>query len=103
MQKTYIYKYFGNDIFISFQWNKLNVAIVALYLEVHNNRNFLARTRNQPGIGFLALVLGIEIFELPGNWFWKIYIFLREPGSSGLTCGQTRKFLVSPGCSSFKI
>jgi hypothetical protein len=67
-------------------------------LEVDRNRNFLAGTRNLPGIRFLLPVPGFEIFDLPGScfgyWFLKIPIFLGEPRSAGLVTGQTMKFLV---------
>jgi hypothetical protein len=38
-------------------------------VEVDRNRNFLAGTRNLPGIRFLLLVPGFEILVLPGSWF----------------------------------
>ena len=72
-------------------------------LEVDQNRNFLAGTRNQPGIRFPVLVPGFEIFDIYGYWFgyWfrQIPIFLGDPGSPRLIPGQTGKFLVRPGRS----
>ena len=38
-------------------------------LEVDRNRNFLAGTRNLPGMRFPLPVPGFEIFDLPGSWF----------------------------------
>ena len=72
-------------------------------LEVDRNLKFLARTRNKPGIRFLFLATGFEIFDLPGSWFgywfWKNPILLGEPRSAGLVTGKTRKFLVWPRSS----
>ena len=68
-------------------------------VEVDRNQNFLAGTRNQPGIRFPLLVPGFEIFDLPGQtkkcrpYYW----------SDQEVPGLTKKFLVWPRCSWLEI
>ena len=46
---------------------KLEGDTLIYVVEVDRNRNFLAGTRNLPGMRFP--VPGFEIYDLPGYWF----------------------------------